>query len=148
MPDGQLEVAGGDLDDGSGQPKTPNTQGYTMASKCTPELCEEGMQIGGLYQQNMGGGYTGRFFSGTIDEVRVWTREIGNSEIVERMRKAVGPDFIIVFRLSMLDLIKEGSTWTEIVELAKALEDAVRISKKTVYILPLRTYHSMVRHST
>lgn len=85
--DGQLEVAGGDLDDGSGQPKTPNTQGYTMASKCTPELCEEGMQIGGLYQQNMGGGYTGRFFSGTIDEVRVWTREIGNSEIVERMRK-------------------------------------------------------------
>ena len=85
--DGQLEVAGGDLDDGSGQPKTPNTQGYTMASKCTPELCEEGMQIGGLYQQNTGGGYTGRFFSGTIDEVRVWTRELGKPEIVERMRK-------------------------------------------------------------
>ena len=85
--DGQLEVAGGDLDDGSGQPKTPNTQGYTMASKCTPELCEEGMQIGGLYQQNTGGGYTGRFFSGTIDEVRVWTRELGKTEIVERMRK-------------------------------------------------------------
>jgi 2,4-dienoyl-CoA reductase-like NADH-dependent reductase (Old Yellow Enzyme family) len=56
--------------------------------------------------------------------------------IVERMRKAVGPDFIIVFRLSMLDLIKEGSTWTEIVELAKALEDAVRISKTRLYTTP------------
>ena len=85
--DGQLEVAGGDLDDGTGEPKTPNTHGYTMASVCTPGLCEEGMQIGGLYQQNMGGGYTGRFFSGTIDEVRVWTRELGKSEIVGRMHK-------------------------------------------------------------
>ncbi len=45
-------------------------------------------------------------------------------EIVRRMRRAVGDDFIIMFRLSMLDLIEQGSTWTEIVALAKALEGA------------------------
>ena len=45
-------------------------------------------------------------------------------EIVQRMREAVGPDFVIVFRLSMLDLIPEGSTWPEVVLLAKALEEA------------------------
>jgi len=43
-------------------------------------------------------------------------------EIVRRMREAVGPDFVIIFRLSMLDLIPEGSTWEEVVVLAKALE--------------------------
>ncbi len=45
-------------------------------------------------------------------------------EIVRRTRAAVGPDFVIVFRLSMLDLIPEGSTWPEVVMLAKALEEA------------------------
>ena len=45
-------------------------------------------------------------------------------EIVKRTRAAVGDDFIIIFRLSMIDLIKDGSTWAEIVTLAKAIEDA------------------------
>jgi 2,4-dienoyl-CoA reductase (NADPH2) len=45
-------------------------------------------------------------------------------EIVSRMRQAVGPDFIIIYRLSMLDLIPDGSTWDEIVMLAKAIEQA------------------------
>lgn len=45
-------------------------------------------------------------------------------EIVRRVREAVGPDFIIIFRLSMLDLIEKGSSWEEIVELAKKIEDA------------------------
>ena len=45
-------------------------------------------------------------------------------EIVRRMRAAVGDDFIIVYRLSMLDLVEQGSTWEEIVLLAKALEAA------------------------
>ena len=45
-------------------------------------------------------------------------------EIVRRMREAVGPDFIIVYRLSMLDLVKNGSSWEQIVELAKAIEAA------------------------
>jgi len=45
-------------------------------------------------------------------------------EIVRRTRAAVGPNFIIIFRLSMLDLVPEGSTWEEVVRLAKALEAA------------------------
>jgi len=45
-------------------------------------------------------------------------------EIVNASRKKVGKDFIIIFRLSMLDLVEEGSTWDEVVELAKALESA------------------------
>ena len=45
-------------------------------------------------------------------------------EIVRRTREAVGPDFIIIYRLSMLDLVPDGSTWEEAVTLAKAIEAA------------------------
>ncbi len=45
-------------------------------------------------------------------------------EIVERTRAAVGRDFVIVYRLSMLDLIPDGSSWEEVVQLAKAIERA------------------------
>ena len=45
-------------------------------------------------------------------------------EIVERTRRAVGGDFIIIFRLSMLDLIADGSNWEEIVFLAHRLQAA------------------------
>lgn len=45
-------------------------------------------------------------------------------EIIRGVRKAVGEDFIIIFRLSMLDLVKGGSTWDEIVRLAKEVERA------------------------
>ena len=45
-------------------------------------------------------------------------------EIVRSVREAVGEDFIIIFRLSMLDLIPGGSTWEEVVTLAKELEKA------------------------
>ena len=45
-------------------------------------------------------------------------------EIVERTREAVGTDFIIIYRLSMIDLIPEGSSWDETVTLAKAIEAA------------------------
>ena len=40
----------------------------------------------------------------------------------EEDEAAVGNDFIIMFRLSMLDLVAKGSTWEEIVLLAKNLE--------------------------
>ncbi len=43
-------------------------------------------------------------------------------EIVKRIRQEVGPNFIIIFRLSMLDLVEGGSTWEEVVFLAKKLE--------------------------
>ena len=45
-------------------------------------------------------------------------------EIVARTREAVGDDFIIIYRLSMIDLIPEGSSWDETVQLAKAIEAA------------------------
>ena len=45
-------------------------------------------------------------------------------EIVRRTREAVGRDFIIIYRLSMLDLVEGGSTWNEVVELAKGVEAA------------------------
>ncbi len=45
-------------------------------------------------------------------------------EVVRRTRAAVGEDFIIIFRLSMIDLIPNGSTHTEIVQLAQAIEAA------------------------
>ena len=58
-----------------------------------------------------------------------WGGSAGNRmrfpvEIVRRMREAVGPDFIIVYRLSMLDLVDEAQSWTDIVTLAKAIEAA------------------------
>ena len=45
-------------------------------------------------------------------------------ETVRRTREAIGRDFIIVYRLSMLDLVEGGSTWDEVVALARAVEDA------------------------
>ncbi len=44
--------------------------------------------------------------------------------IVKDIREKVGPEFIIIYRLSMLDLVKDGSTWEEVVQLAKEIEKA------------------------
>jgi len=44
--------------------------------------------------------------------------------IVRAVREACGPDFLIVYRLSMLDLVEGGSTWPEIVQLATQIEAA------------------------
>ena len=44
--------------------------------------------------------------------------------IIKSIREAVGNDFIIIYRLSMLDLIEKGSTWDEVVHLAKEIEKA------------------------
>ena len=45
-------------------------------------------------------------------------------EIVRRTRQKVGRDFIIIYRLSMLDLVEGGSTFEEVVQLARAIEAA------------------------
>lgn len=45
-------------------------------------------------------------------------------EIVRQTREAVGADFVIMYRLSMLDLIADGSNWDEVVMLAQAIEAA------------------------
>jgi 2,4-dienoyl-CoA reductase (NADPH2) len=44
--------------------------------------------------------------------------------VMRAVRERVGPDFIIIFRVSMLDLVENGSTWEEVVALAKAVEQA------------------------
>jgi 2,4-dienoyl-CoA reductase (NADPH2) len=49
-------------------------------------------------------------------------------EIVRRIRAAVGPDFIIMYRHSVLDLVEGGNTWDEIVAVAQALERPARPS--------------------
>ena len=45
-------------------------------------------------------------------------------EIIKAVRKAVGEHFIIIYRLSMLDLVEDGSSWEEVVHLAKEVEKA------------------------
>jgi 2,4-dienoyl-CoA reductase (NADPH2) len=45
-------------------------------------------------------------------------------QIVKKTRKACGENFIIIYRLSMLDLVEGGSTWSEVVQLAKEIEKA------------------------
>ncbi len=45
-------------------------------------------------------------------------------EIVRRTREALGPDFLLIYRLSMLDLVEQGQDWSEVVTLAKAIEAA------------------------
>jgi 2,4-dienoyl-CoA reductase (NADPH2) len=45
-------------------------------------------------------------------------------EIIRGIRKAAGPNFIIIYRLSMMDIVEGGSTWEEVVQLAKEVEKA------------------------
>jgi 2,4-dienoyl-CoA reductase (NADPH2) len=45
-------------------------------------------------------------------------------EIVRRVREACGPDFILIYRLSLLDLVEGGNGWDDIVAQAKAVEAA------------------------
>ncbi len=45
-------------------------------------------------------------------------------ETVARVRAAMGPDAILIYRISLIDLIPNGSTWDEVVTLAKAIESA------------------------
>jgi len=44
--------------------------------------------------------------------------------IVQGIRESIGQDFIIIYRLSLLDLVEDGSTWAEVVQLAKEIEKA------------------------
>ena len=59
-----------------------------------------------------------------------WGGEFANRmrlplEIVKAVRDTVGENFIIIFRLSMIDLVEQGSSWEEVVTLGKALEEEV-----------------------
>ncbi|MEO8241322.1 MAG: NADPH-dependent 2,4-dienoyl-CoA reductase [bacterium] len=45
-------------------------------------------------------------------------------EVVRRVRAAVGPQFIVIYRISLIDLVPDGSTWDEVVLLARAIQTA------------------------
>jgi 2,4-dienoyl-CoA reductase (NADPH2) len=45
-------------------------------------------------------------------------------EIVRAVREAVGPDFVVVYRISLVDLVEDGQTWEETVALAREIEAA------------------------
>ena len=45
-------------------------------------------------------------------------------EVVARVRQAVGQDFILIYRISLIDLVPNGSTWDEVVQLAHGIEAA------------------------
>jgi len=45
-------------------------------------------------------------------------------EVVRRVRAAVGPDFILIYRISLIDLVPDGSTWDEVLTLAQAVQAA------------------------
>ncbi len=45
-------------------------------------------------------------------------------EVMRRVRAAVGNDFIVIYRISMIDLVPDGSTFDEVLQLARAMEEA------------------------
>jgi 2,4-dienoyl-CoA reductase (NADPH2) len=45
-------------------------------------------------------------------------------EVVRRVRAAMGPEAVLVYRISLIDLVPDGSSWDEVVQLAKAIEAA------------------------
>ncbi|GAA1300250.1 NADPH-dependent 2,4-dienoyl-CoA reductase [Saccharothrix xinjiangensis] len=51
-------------------------------------------------------------------------RRLLATEVVRRCREAAGPDFIIIYRLSLLDLVEDGQTWDEVVRLGQEVEQA------------------------
>jgi 2,4-dienoyl-CoA reductase (NADPH2) len=98
---------------------------YIRCSKLARQAGYDGVEIMGSE------GYLINEF--IVKKTNVRTDEWGGSftnrirfpvDIVQGIREAVGPDFIIIYRLSMLDLVKDGSTWEEVVQLAKAVERA------------------------
>ncbi len=65
----------------------------------------------------------------TNDRTDAWGGDYSNRirfaiEVVRRVRERVGADFILIYRLSMLDLVKGGSSYDEIVTLGQAIESA------------------------
>ena len=76
------------------------SEGYLINQFLTPRANQRDDEWGGSYEKRM------RF----------------PLEIVRRVRERCGPNFIIMYRISSLDLVPDGSTWEEVVVLAKALE--------------------------
>ncbi len=45
-------------------------------------------------------------------------------EVVARVRAAMGPGAVLIYRISLIDLVPDGSSWDEVIQLAKAIEAA------------------------
>ncbi len=98
---------------------------YANCAALAKEAGYDGVEVMG------GEGYFINQFTATLTNQR--TDEWGGSfenrarlpvEIIRRIREKVGLDFIILYRLTILDLVEGGSTWEEVVGLAKKLESA------------------------
>ncbi len=100
-------------------------EAYANCSKLAREAGYDGVEIMGSE-----GYFINQFIvSHTNKRTDQWGGDYENRirlpiEVVRRVRERVGPDFIIIYRLSMLDLIEDGSTWEEVVVLAKEIEKA------------------------
>ncbi len=100
-------------------------RGFVRAAKLAKRAAYDGVEVMGSE------GYFINEFTAPRANKRSdeWGGEAANRyriavEIVRRIRKAVGPEFIIIYRLSMLDLVPDGNSWSEIVAQAKAVEAA------------------------
>ncbi|TKB43923.1 FAD-dependent oxidoreductase [Thalassotalea mangrovi] len=98
---------------------------FAKSSKLAQEAGYDGVEIMGSE------GYLINQFSckRTNHRTDKWGGSIENRmrlgvEIVKAVREKVGKNFIIIFRLSLLDLVEGGNTWDEIVTMAKAIEAA------------------------
>ena len=98
---------------------------FVNAAKLSKEAGYDGVEIMGSE------GYLINEFiaAGTNHRTDDWGGEYKNRmrlpiELVKQVREGVGENFIIIYRLSMLDLVEKGSSWDEVVQLAKEIEKA------------------------
>jgi 2,4-dienoyl-CoA reductase (NADPH2) len=98
---------------------------YAQAAKLARDAGYDGVEIMGSE-----GYLINQFLSARTNQRRDgWGGDVAQrmrfaTEIVRRVREACGRDFIVVYRLSMLELVPEGSSWDEIVTQAQAIEAA------------------------
>jgi len=98
---------------------------FVRAAKLAMEAGYDGVEVMGSE-----GYLINQFLSKRTNQRRdEWGRSFDNStrfatSIVSGIRSAVGREFIIVYRLSMLDLVDDGQSWSEIELLAKRIEEA------------------------
>lgn len=99
--------------------------GYASAAKLAREAGYDGVEVMGSE------GYLINQFLSRRTNARedAWGGDTAQrmrfaTEIVRRVREAAGDDFIIVYRLSMLELVPDGSAWDDIVTQARAIEAA------------------------